>query len=92
MSEKTSRKPLRILIVDDHLVVRMGLSALISLEPGMSVVGEAEDGEGALELVEKLHPDVVVIDIMIGTFISLPITFISDIVMAIIPVPIEHFV
>ena len=64
MSEKPSKKPLRILIVDDHLVVRMGLSALISLEPGMSVVGEAEDGESALELVDKLHPDVVVMDIM----------------------------
>ena len=64
MSEKTSHKPLRILIVDDHLVVRMGLSALISLAPGMSVVGEAEDGESALELVDKLHPDVVVMDIM----------------------------
>ena len=64
MSEKTSHKPLRILIVDDHLVVRMGLSALISLEPSMSVVGEAEDGESALEFVDKLHPDVVVMDIM----------------------------
>lgn len=55
---------IKILIVDDHLVVRMGLAALISLEPGLSVVGEAEDGESALELVGKLHPDVVVMDIM----------------------------
>ena len=47
MSKKPSQKQLRILIVDDHLVVRMGLSALISLEPGLSVVGEAEDGESA---------------------------------------------
>lgn len=64
MNEKPSHKQLRILIVDDHLVVRMGLAALISLEPGLSVVGEAEDGESALELVGKLHPDVVVMDIM----------------------------
>ena len=64
MSKKPSQKQLRVLIVDDHLVVRMGLSALISLEPGLSVVGEAEDGESALELVGKLHPDVVVMDIM----------------------------
>ena len=64
MSKKPSQKQLRILIVDDHLVVRMGLSALITLEPGLSVVGEAEDGESALELVGKLHPDVVVMDIM----------------------------
>ena len=64
MSKNPSQKQLRILIVDDHLVVRMGLSALITLEPGLSVVGEAEDGESALELVGKLHPDVVVMDIM----------------------------
>jgi len=64
MSKKHASKPLRILIADDHLVVRMGLSALISLEPGMVVVGEAEDGESALEFVRRHHPDVVVMDIM----------------------------
>lgn len=64
MSKKHASKPLRILIADDHLVVRMGLSALISLEPGMAVVGEAEDGESALEFVRRHHPDVVVMDIM----------------------------
>ena len=64
MSKKQTPKPLRILIADDHLVVRMGLSALISLEPGMSVVGEVEDGENALEFVRRHHPDVVVMDIM----------------------------
>lgn len=49
MNKKQPQKTLRILIADDHLVVRMGLSALISLEPGMTVAGEAEDGESALE-------------------------------------------
>lgn len=55
---------IKIVIADDHLVVRMGLVSLISLEPGMSVVGEAEDGESAVELVRRLHPDVVVMDVM----------------------------
>ena len=64
MNPKQHPRPLRILIADDHLVVRMGLSALISLEPGMSVVGEAEDGESALELVRRHHPDVVIMDVM----------------------------
>ena len=64
MNKKQPQKTLRILIADDHLVVRMGLSALISLEPGMTVAGEAEDGESALELARRHHPDVIVMDIM----------------------------
>lgn len=64
MNKKQPQKALRILIADDHLVVRMGLSALISLEPGMTVAGEAEDGESALELARRHHPDVIVMDIM----------------------------
>ena len=64
MNKKQPQKTLRILIADDHLVVRMGLSALISLEPGMTVAGEAEDVESALELVRSHHPDVIDMDIM----------------------------
>lgn len=64
MNVKSPQRKLRILIADDHLVVRMGLAALINLEPDMSVVGEADDGSTALELVRKLRPDIVVMDIM----------------------------
>ena len=55
---------LRILLADDHLVVRMGLSALINKQSDMAVVGEATDGTEAVELVQKLAPDIIIMDIM----------------------------
>ena len=54
---------MRILIADDHGIVRDGLRALIEKQPDMEVVGEAEDGQMAVELAEELLPDVVVMDI-----------------------------
>lgn len=54
---------LRVLIVDDHGVVRAGLAALIGKEPDMEVVGEASSGEHALERVAALRPRVVVMDL-----------------------------
>jgi DNA-binding NarL/FixJ family response regulator len=53
---------IKILVVDDHFIVRIGLVALINTEPGMKVVGEADDGEHAVELFQKLKPDLVLID------------------------------
>jgi len=54
---------MKILIADDHGIVREGLRALIEKQPDMEVVGEAEDGQMAVELAEELLPDVVVMDI-----------------------------
>ena len=54
----------RILIADDHLVVRMGLAAIIGLEKDTAVVGEACDGQEAVRLAAALKPDVIVIDLM----------------------------
>lgn len=54
----------RILLADDHSVVRMGLEALITTEPGLSVVGHAADGEEAVIQYRTLHPDVVVMDLL----------------------------
>jgi two-component system, NarL family, response regulator NreC len=53
----------RILIADDHKIVRDGLRTLIDSEEGMEVVAEAEDGRSAVQLSEKLSPDVVIMDI-----------------------------
>jgi NarL family two-component system response regulator LiaR len=55
---------IRVIIVDDHTVVRDGLNALISAEPGMQVVGSAADGQEAIELVGKLKPDVILLDLV----------------------------
>jgi DNA-binding NarL/FixJ family response regulator len=52
-----------VILADDHTVVRQGLRALISAEEDMEIVGEAENGRQAVELVKRLSPDVVVMDI-----------------------------
>jgi two-component system response regulator NreC len=54
---------IRILLVDDHAVLRGGLRALLSMEPDMEVIGEVGTGEQALERVKGLKPDVVVMDL-----------------------------
>ncbi len=53
----------KVLLADDHAVLRAGLRALLAGEPDMEVVGEAEDGEDAVVQARKLRPDVVVMDI-----------------------------
>ncbi|MCL3860053.1 response regulator transcription factor [Actinotalea sp. K2] len=55
--------PLRVLVVDDHPVVRAGLVGLLAGEPDLSVVGEAGDGAEALAQAEALRPDVVLMDL-----------------------------
>ena len=54
---------IRILIVDDHKMIRDGLRALILTHKGMEVVGEAADGQNAIKTARELSPDIVVIDI-----------------------------
>ncbi len=54
---------IRVLVVDDHAVVREGIRGVLASTPGFSVVGEAEDGAKALELINEREPDVVVLDI-----------------------------
>ena len=54
---------LRILVVDDHTVVREGICLLLEAQPDIEVVGEAREGQEALELVERVRPDLVLMDI-----------------------------
>jgi len=59
MSEK-----IRVMLVDDHSVVRSGLSAFLSVNPDLELVGEAEDGEQAVIRANLLKPDVILMDLM----------------------------
>jgi DNA-binding NarL/FixJ family response regulator len=53
----------RLLIVDDNLGLRKGLRSLLSINPNIEIVGEAEDGLEAIASVDKLHPDLVLMDL-----------------------------
>ncbi|MGA7922308.1 MAG: response regulator transcription factor, partial [Candidatus Acidiferrales bacterium] len=56
-------KKLRILLADDHIVMRSGLRALLERQPNLEVVGESENGRQTVELASSLKPDVIVMDI-----------------------------
>ncbi len=55
---------IRILLVDDHAVVRSGLGAFLSVHPDLELVGEAENGKQAVVRAGLLHPDVILMDLM----------------------------
>ena len=55
---------IRVLLVDDHAVVREGVRAFLQLQPGIEVVGEADGGETALAVAAKLEPDVILMDLL----------------------------
>lgn len=57
-------RTVRVVLVDDHGVVRLGLRTLLSADPTIEVVGEAHDGHSAIAMCERLRPDVVVMDLM----------------------------
>jgi DNA-binding NarL/FixJ family response regulator len=54
---------IRVLIADDHPIFRIGIRTLIGTEPSIELVGEAEDGDRAIELVQALHPDILLLDL-----------------------------
>ena len=53
----------KIIVVDEHKILREGLSTLIAKQPDMEIIGEATDGREALELIEKLMPDLILMDV-----------------------------
>ena len=57
-------KPIRILIADDHRLVRQGIEALLTVKGGIEVVGHAENGARAVELAQSLRPDIILMDLM----------------------------
>jgi len=61
--DAASRPPVRVLLVDDHAIVREGLAQLLEEEPSIELVGQAGDGREAVELARGMHPDVVLMDV-----------------------------
>jgi NarL family two-component system response regulator LiaR len=64
MNNSQPIQPIRVMIVDDHAMVRKGLTAFLKNEPGLELVGEARDGREAIECCEQLHPDVILMDLI----------------------------
>jgi DNA-binding NarL/FixJ family response regulator len=62
----TETKPIRVVIAEDHAVVRQALNIMLDMEPDVTVVGEASNGEEAVNLVQELKPDLAVLDIRMG--------------------------
>ena len=61
---ETANEKITVLVADDHSVVSMGIKGLLEHSSRFTVVGEAADGEEAVEMVERLRPDLVIMDVM----------------------------
>src|SRR6266567_3064087 len=77
--------PIRVLVVEDSLTVRKYLVEVLSADPEIEVIAEAEDGKRAIELCERLRPDAVSLDMMLPVMSGLAAT---EYIMAYCPTPI----
>lgn len=66
--------PLRVLLVDDHPITRQGIRALVEQLPGAEICGEADGAPKAIELVNKLHPDLTIVDITLKSTNGIELT------------------
>ncbi|HMU93278.1 MAG TPA: response regulator transcription factor [Anaerolineales bacterium] len=66
--------PVTILLVDDHKLIRQGMRSLLETRKGYSVVGEAGDGQGGLEMIERFSPDVAILDVMMPGLNGIEVT------------------
>jgi DNA-binding NarL/FixJ family response regulator len=71
---RSSGKPVRVLIADDHELIRHGLRELLRLDPGCQICGEAHDGLEAVEMAKQLGPDIVLLDISMPSLNGLEAT------------------
>jgi NarL family two-component system response regulator LiaR len=58
------KRPIRVLLVDDHAIVRDGIHSLLNTQPDVEVVGEADNGQAAVSMVGNLEPDVILMDLV----------------------------
>src|SRR2546425_13232628 len=72
MIQPADRRKIRVLIADDHALVRSGLRSILETEDEIEVVGEAGDGHEALAVAQELLPDVILMDIKICFLVGLP--------------------
>jgi DNA-binding NarL/FixJ family response regulator len=62
--DTTMNRPIRVLVADDHAIVRYGICALLATEQDIVVVGQAQDGEEAVAEAKRLQPDVILMDLV----------------------------
>jgi two-component system response regulator NreC len=65
MNRESPLPPVRIVVVDDHGIVREGLMALLNRQEGMTVIGSAATGKAAIQAAERLKPDIIIMDLML---------------------------